>query len=110
MSAHDLKRIFLSLYIEWTVYDLQSKVSIHWSLIKSDNMAKPRNNSDIEVVDLFCGIGGLSCGLKSKGFKVLAGYDIDGTCQYAYEHNNTGYFVHKDMRIFTMVFLKQMLT
>lgn len=26
------------------------------------------------------------------------------------EHNNTGYFVRKDMRIVTMVFLKQMLT
>ena len=41
-------------------------------------MAKPRNNRNIEVVDLFCGIGGLSYGLKSKGFKVLAGYDLDG--------------------------------
>ena len=42
-------------------------------------MAKPRNNRNIEVVDLFCGIGGLSYGLKYKGFKVLAGYDLDGT-------------------------------
>ena len=25
----------------------------------------------IEVVDLFCGIGGLSYGMKSKGFKIL---------------------------------------
>lgn len=51
-------------------------------------MAKPRNTTKIEVVDLFCGIGGLSYGLKSKGFKILAGYDLDGTCKYAYEHNN----------------------
>lgn len=58
-------------------------------------MAKPRKNRNIEVVDLFCGIGGLSYGLKSKGFKVLAGYDLDGTCQYAYEHNNAAHFVHK---------------
>lgn len=64
-------------------------------------MAKPRKNRNIEVVDLFCGIGGLSYGLKSKGFKVLAGYDLDGTCQYAYEHNNTAHFVHKDMRSVT---------
>ena len=64
-------------------------------------MAKLRNNRNIEVVDLFCGIGGLSYGLKSKGFKVLAGYDLDGTCKYAYEHNNTAHFVHKDMRTVT---------
>ena len=29
----------------------------------------------IEVVDLFCGIGGLSYGMKSEGFKILAGFD-----------------------------------
>ncbi len=28
----------------------------------------------IEVVDLFCGIGGLSYGMKSKGFKILEGF------------------------------------
>lgn len=38
----------------------------------------------IEVVDLFCGIGGLSYGMKSKGFKILTGFDLDWTCQYAY--------------------------
>lgn len=39
----------------------------------------------IEVIDLFCGIGGLSFGMKSKGFNILAGYDLDATCRYAYE-------------------------
>ncbi|MEE1063396.1 MAG: DNA (cytosine-5-)-methyltransferase, partial [Paludibacteraceae bacterium] len=52
----------------------------------------------IEVVDLFCGIGGLSYGMKSKGFKVLEGFDIDATCQYAYETNNDAKFVYKDIR------------
>ena len=33
----------------------------------------------IEVVDLFCGIGGLSYGMKSAGFKILSGYDLDWT-------------------------------
>lgn len=42
----------------------------------------------IEVVDLFCGIGGLSFGMKSKGFSILAGFDLDATCKYAYETNN----------------------
>ena len=52
----------------------------------------------IEVVDLFCGIGGLSYGMKSKGFKILAGFDLDWTCQYAYEANNEAKFVYKDIR------------
>lgn len=53
---------------------------------------------NIEVVDLFCGIGGLSYGLKRKGMKILAGYDLDWTCQYAYETNTGGVFYYKDVR------------
>lgn len=52
----------------------------------------------IEVVDLFCGIGGLSYGMKSLGFKILAGYDLDRTCKYAYETNNKAVFNCKDIR------------
>ena len=52
----------------------------------------------IEVVDLFCGIGGLSYGMKSKGFKILEGFDLDATCKYAYEENNDATFVYKDIR------------
>lgn len=52
----------------------------------------------IEVVDLFCGIGGLSYGMKSKGFKILEGFDLDATCKYAYETNNDAKFVYKDIR------------
>lgn len=60
------------------------------------NKAAEKNN--IEVVDLFCGIGGLSYGMKSKGFKILAGFDLDYTCQYAYEINNEAKFVYKDIK------------
>lgn len=49
----------------------------------------------IAVIDLFCGIGGLSFGMKSKGFDILAGYDLDSTCQYAYETNNEAKFIYK---------------
>lgn len=31
----------------------------------------------IEVIDLFCGIGGLTYGLKKAGLDVLAGIDND---------------------------------
>lgn len=52
----------------------------------------------IEVVDLFCGIGGLSYGMKSKGLKIRAGFDLDRTCRYAYETNNGAKFIFKDIR------------
>ena len=51
----------------------------------------------IEVVDLFCGIGGLSYGLKSAGCKILAGFDLDSTCKYAYEQNNEARFIYKNI-------------
>lgn len=41
-----------------------------------------------QIVDLFCGIGGLTRGLLNSGLDVVGGFDIDPTCQYAYEHNN----------------------
>lgn len=52
----------------------------------------------IEVVDLFCGIGGLSYGMKCKGLKVKAGYDLDNSCKYAYEINTGATFHYKDIK------------
>lgn len=42
----------------------------------------------IQVVDLFCGVGGLTRGLLDAGLDVVAGFDIDPTCQFTYEQNN----------------------
>jgi len=56
-------------------------------------MTRPSNKSAtkrIAAVDLFCGAGGLTRGFLDAGIPVLAGYDIDSACQFAYEHNNTG--------------------
>ena len=59
----------------------------------------PRNKKyTYEVVDLFCGIGGLSYGLKCQGMKILAGYDLDWTCKYAYEANTGGVFNYRDVK------------
>ena len=41
-----------------------------------------------EIIDLFCGVGGLTHGLLDAGLNVIAGFDIDPTCKYTYEHNN----------------------
>jgi DNA (cytosine-5)-methyltransferase 1 len=42
------------------------------------------------VIDLFCGVGGLTHGLLDQGFNVVAGIDIDTSCRYAFEQNNKG--------------------
>ncbi len=55
----------------------------------------------ISAVDLFCGVGGLTYGLKQAGINVVAGLDIDETCKYAYEKNNDATFISKDIRKFT---------
>lgn len=52
---------------------------------------------NIKVVDLFCGIGGLTHGLLKEGLDVVAGIDSDDTCQYGYEYNNNAKFIHKDI-------------
>jgi DNA (cytosine-5)-methyltransferase 1 len=55
---------------------------------------------EIAVVDLFCGVGGLTHGFVSEGIRVIAGLDSDASCQYAYEHNNEGAkFVREDIGI-----------
>lgn len=50
-----------------------------------------------EVVDLFCGVGALSHGLKLAGFKIVAGYDTDSKCKYAFEKNNDAKFHARDV-------------
>lgn len=50
-----------------------------------------------EVVDLFCGVGALSHGLKQAGIKIVAGYDLDGRCKYAFEKNNDAPFYARDV-------------
>lgn len=52
---------------------------------------------DIGVIDLFCGIGGLSYGMSKKGFDIIAGFDIDATCKFAYEANNNSRFFEQDI-------------
>ncbi|TAF76173.1 MAG: DNA (cytosine-5-)-methyltransferase [Bacteroidetes bacterium] len=46
-----------------------------------------------KVVDLFCGIGGLSHGFIQEEFNVVAGIDIDITCKFAFEKNNNAKFI-----------------
>lgn len=50
-------------------------------------------------MDVFCGIGGLAHGLRSAGINVVLGVDVDASCRYAYETNNSGaVFLEADVR------------
>jgi DNA (cytosine-5)-methyltransferase 1 len=53
----------------------------------------------LQVIDLFCGVGGLTRGILNLSIPVIAGFDIDNTCKFAYEHNNNGVqFFNKDVK------------
>ena len=52
----------------------------------------------ITAIDLFCGAGGLTHGLLKSKINVVAGFDIEESCRYAYEKNNKGAkFIVKDV-------------
>ena len=53
--------------------------------------------STIEAIDMFCGVGGLTYGLKQSGIHVLAGLDNDPTCSFSYEENNKVKFIKSDI-------------
>jgi DNA (cytosine-5)-methyltransferase 1 len=44
----------------------------------------------VSVIDLFCGVGGMTHGFIDQNFNVVAGVDIDKSCAYPYEANNQG--------------------
>lgn len=53
---------------------------------------------NIEVIDLFCGVGGLTHGLIRQGLNVIAGVDNEESCKWAYENNNKSKFLKKDIK------------
>lgn len=59
--------------------------------------AQTTNPVKASVVDVFCGVGGLSYGFKSESFRVAAGIDIDEACRFPYEANNKAPFLRKDV-------------
>ena len=49
---------------------------------------KESKYSKLNIVDLFCGAGGLSLGFVQNGFEVSLANDIDDSCIYTYTHNH----------------------
>ena len=53
--------------------------------------------SKIAAIDLFCGTGGLSLGLKQGGIRVVAGIDNASACSYPYSHNIKAKFIERSV-------------
>jgi len=60
----------------------------NWNFMKPRQVGSKTPLFPATAVDLFCGAGGLTRGLLDAGIPVVAGYDIEEACKYAYEHNN----------------------
>lgn len=60
------------------------------------------------VVDLFCGVGGLSYGLRQAGLNVVAGIDSDPSCAFAFEANCGTPFIGQDVNKFTPGMLNEL--
>ena len=56
--------------------------------------------NQIGVIDLFCG--------KQEGFNIIAGFDIDKTCEFAYTHNNNAQFFDTDVAKVTKRLIKKL--
>jgi DNA (cytosine-5)-methyltransferase 1 len=62
----------------------------------------------IEAIDLFCGAGGLSYGLKQAGIIVKGGVDFDRHCKFPFEENIKGEFILGDIKTVTGKTLEKM--
>ena len=62
----------------------------------------------VEAIDLFCGIGGLTYGLKKAKIKIIAGLDNDASCEYAYRKNNKSKFICEDIANYDFRKMKKM--
>ena len=80
------------------LYDLkQTRTSVD----RPDHMSEKSENTTVDLppvaVDLFCGAGGLSCGLQKAGIDVVAGIDSDSNCKHPFEYNIKARFCHLDI-------------
>ena len=62
----------------------------------------------VAAIDLFCGAGGLTHGLIKSGIPVVAGIDVDESCQYAFDTNNDSTFIKKDVTKLTKTYIERL--
>ena len=53
-------------------------------------MRSSRPSRKVVGIDLFCGAGGLTRGLKDAGVSIVAGIDLDPACEFPFTSNNRG--------------------
>lgn len=76
-------------------YKLSHSFVLHTGDKKS--LRSPLPHSLVAGVDLFCGIGGLTYGLRAAGIEIKAGYDLDPDCEFPYARNNRAPFYCRDV-------------
>src|SRR3990172_11595589 len=69
---------------------------------------KTTKKTSYAVVDLFCGVGGLTHGFVKEKFNVIAGIDFDESCKYAYEKNNNATFIQGDLTKYSSKEIKKL--
>ena len=60
--------------------------------------SKSRHGGSVSAVDIFCGAGGLTSGLRRAGVCVTAGIDVDPACAHPFVSNNGAFFIEADIR------------
>ena len=60
------------------------------------------------AVDLFCGAGGLSFGMREAGIKIAAGIDVDPDCRHPFENNVNSVFHEKDISTIDSAFVNSL--
>jgi len=72
------------------------------------NNGRSKKSNNYAVIDLFCGIGGLTHGFVKEKFNVVAGIDVDESCKYAFEKNNNAEFINKRIEDISSNYLKKL--
>lgn len=66
-------------------------------MMNTETSVIARDDSRAVAVDLFCGAGGLSFGMKQAGVAVSAGIDLDPACRHPFETNVGAKFYQEDV-------------
>ena len=53
--------------------------------------------NNMQILDLFCGAGGLSVGFDREGYDVVGGVDFEGAFSETFEHNHDAEFIEADL-------------
>lgn len=76
-------------------------------MLVTNPAANDADGGSTAVVDLFCGAGGLAYGLKQAGLRVVAGVDLDPSCEFPLEANTGAKFNCRDVTELTSEELQQ---